>query len=511
MYSVADAYLDAFKAPARQITGSVACETDNGAIDIAPDGSLIKFTIEKTSPNGKLFGFAVSQKITIEALGILDTIKKGNKLIPTLGSKDYTDEAIDLPYFYVDTIEFNKVKNTTTIVGYDFLHKLDSIPINKFEITYPIYALNYALDIVEPLGGYVVFEGINQLIKSEPNLDGHESARSVLIALAEFTGSICYVEHGDTIKFRSMQPTDFTDVLTADDYYNLTIGEVVTLSKVASGTELGENIETGEDGFTQVIWENPFLNLNDEAQAFLETIGNKVRNLTGTNYTLEWRGCPAYELGDFIILQEKDGTAQYTHYLNETLEYNGGLKATSEWVSGGGEDIEAAPTSITTTMKQTSAKVDKINQEITLLAKKVDESDAGALSEEVAQLKITTDQISAKVSENTTDIEKVERTVETTLTSENLSLLVGSSINSITTTTGFTFDSSGLNITKNDASTSTNIDENGMTIYSTTGEALLDVDDKGITAINLTANEFLTIGPAIFRAKSDGTIGCYWR
>jgi hypothetical protein len=104
MYDVSDRYLDAFKAPARHITGKVECETESGTITMAPNGSLVNFIIEKTAPKGKLFGFAVSQKITIEAIGILDSIKRGDKLVPSIESLDYTDDVVLMPHFYVDTV-----------------------------------------------------------------------------------------------------------------------------------------------------------------------------------------------------------------------------------------------------------------------------------------------------------------------------------------------------------------------------------------------------------------------
>jgi sporulation protein YlmC with PRC-barrel domain len=47
--------------------------------------------------------------------------------------------------------------------------------------------------------------------------------------------------------------------------------------------------------------------------------GLNVINLSTVDYDIEWRGCPAYEIGDFVILQDKEGNANYSYYLNETL------------------------------------------------------------------------------------------------------------------------------------------------------------------------------------------------
>lgn len=537
MYNVSDSYLDAFKAPSRHIYGQVECQTQNGSITMAPNGSLIKFSIEKTAPKGKLFGFAVSQKITIEAIGIFENIKRGDKLIPSIESTDYNTDVVLLPYFYVDTVEVNKVKNRTTINGYDILHKLDSVPISEFTFTYPVFALNYALDILEPVGGYCEFNGINQLIREQPNLNGTESARSVLAALAEYTGSICYVSHGDTVKFRGMGGEDFTDVLTADDYFDLTIGEVIRLTEIVSATELGDNYTYGSEGFTQIMWENPFLNMNDDVAALVEAIGNKVLNTSTTAYTLSWRGCPAYELGDFVILQEKDGTAQYVRYLNEIITYGGGLKVTSEWEPVEGEVANAAPTTLGETLKNVFAKVDKVNKQISLVVqeevKKQVESGAldGPIGEivddKMSEIQIDTDSIELSVLQKTQDyvndemsdvredLNEIKQEVSMTLSKEDVEILIENSqtsnAQSVTTATGYTFNQDGLTISRTGTALSTQITEDGMTIYRNDDEILV-ADNQGVKATNLHATTYLIVGlNSRFEDYDNGKrTGCFW-
>ena len=538
MYNISDSYLDAYKAPARHIVGRVECQTQNGLVNMESNGSLIKFTIEKTSPKGKLFGFAISQKITIEAIGILDTIKRGDKLIPSIESADHNEEEVLLPHFYVDTVELNKVNNRTTINGYDILHKLDSIPISNFEFTYPVFALNYALDILEPIGGYVEFDGINQLIREQPNLSGTETARSVLTALAEYTGSICYVSQEDRVKFRSIKPEDFTDVLTADDYFDLTIGEEVRLHRVASSTELGDNYAYGDEGFTQVIWENPFINMSDNVSGILETIGNQVLNTSSVSYTLSWRGCPAYELGDFVILQEKDGTAQYARYLNESITYGGGLKATSEWDPGDNEVIDAAPSNLGEMLKSVYAKVDKVNKEIELVvSEKIEEAlkegeinatIESIVDEKMSSIEIDTEGITQTVMNQTqelidTNMDGIEDQIQTLreevsmgLTAEDVKIIISQTVDtseatSVTTSTGFTFNEEGLEVSKSGSEMTTLITEDGMTVYRD-DDAVLIADNVGVQAENLHATTYLIIGlNSRFEDYDEGQrTGCFW-
>lgn len=53
-------YLEAYKAPYREIKGSIICNHNGANYEIGADTNLKSFKIEKTSPQGKFFGFAVS-------------------------------------------------------------------------------------------------------------------------------------------------------------------------------------------------------------------------------------------------------------------------------------------------------------------------------------------------------------------------------------------------------------------------------------------------------------------
>ena len=105
-------YLNSYKAAARQVTGRVSYTLDGTDYVIRPDGTLSKIIIEKSSPQGKLFGFAVSQKLTVEVLGILE-LPKGTRLIPEIFIKD-SEDIVELPYFLLaGPDEFPRAANST--------------------------------------------------------------------------------------------------------------------------------------------------------------------------------------------------------------------------------------------------------------------------------------------------------------------------------------------------------------------------------------------------------------
>jgi len=105
-----------------------------------------------------------------------------------------------------------------------------------------------------------------------------------------------------------------------------------------------------------------------------------------------------------------------------------------------------------------------------LLASKTDET-----AEEVSRLSLTTGEINASVSSTRESIEEltenlntIHEEVETKVTSTAVDIAIKSAldngIDKVTTSTGFTFNADGLNITKSNTDISTRISENGMVV-----------------------------------------------
>jgi hypothetical protein len=538
MFAISDATLAAYKSQARNLTGYVSIRsTKTGTTtQLLPNRELVKFTIEKTSPTGKLFGFAVSQKITIEITGTT-TAQKGFLIIPVIYPKDRSEYELTLPYFYVDTVEFNKVKNITTIVGYDYLHKLDSIAISKVAIVYPTTAQAYAEAVLRAAGGGAIdgFEGINHTINEAPNVSPTASCREVLAALAEFTGSICYVTYGNMIRFRAMESETVADTITPADYFDLTVGsEYVQLSLIGNINEFDSDVYYyGTAGFSQIFRENPFM-YRDDAGAIVNAIGAKVIGVHLLQYNLQWRGCPAYELGDYLALQDKNGGTYYIRLLNETWTFDGGLRANSEWIETESESMDLAPKGVSSTIKNTMAKVDKINSEISLVVETVNSYDVKieeiegtvkTYDERISEIEVNTEGIELVVKSNEETIQRVDdlqynveelsKEVALAVTEDEVSIMLqqevaNNGVTSVTTTTGYTFGRDGLRINKSGTTLETTITEDGMRVTDA-GEERLTANSEGVTANKFTANTYLSIqGNIIFTEYGSDRMGCFW-
>lgn len=136
------------------------------------------------------------------------------------------------------------------------------------------------------------------------------------------------------------------------------------------------------------------------------------------------------------------------------------------------------------------------------------ESETKTLNETVTSLQLGADSISASVKsleENvirttdglTNDISIIQEQVNLAMTSEDVKIEIQNQLingtNKVSTTTGYTFDEDGLNISKSDSEMKTQITEDGMKIYKNS-EVMLTANNQGVDAKNLHATTYLIIG-----------------
>lgn len=136
------------------------------------------------------------------------------------------------------------------------------------------------------------------------------------------------------------------------------------------------------------------------------------------------------------------------------------------------------------------------------------ESETKTLNETVTSLQLGADSINASVKsleETVTrtsdglanDISIIQEQVNLAMTSEDVKIEIQNQLingtNKVSTTTGYTFDEDGLNISKSDSEMKTQITEDGMKIYKN-DDIMLTANNQGVDAKNLHATTYLIIG-----------------
>ena len=151
-----------------------------------------------------------------------------------------------------------------------------------------------------------------------------------------------------------------------------------------------------------------------------------------------------------------------------------------------------------------------------------------ANKEAISTLQINADSISASVKQveesmaDTVDginqnIETLTNRVDATMTATDVQLEIQSAlangITEVTTTTGFTFNETGLTVNKSDSEMSTTITEDGM-IVKKNDEDMLTCNNQGVNAVNLHATTYLIIGTNSrfenFECGGRPCTACFW-
>lgn len=531
MQTVTTLYSVAINAQRRSIQAILDLYTGDALTDSFQSDRIVNIEVQRTGEPSKFFGFGVSHKATIK---LLDrnrelNITKENYFKLQLGVETLSGiEYKSFPKFFVTEVTRDEKTNELTITAYDALEKTTVHTVSELDIAAPYTIRQYADALAIALTGSSIFDtDISTFGLEYPegaNLEGTETFRDVLNAIAEATQTIYYIGFDDLIHFRRLDNT-LNKSITKDIYMDLTSGINRTLQTIASVTELGDNISASTEtaGETQYIRNNPFWELREDVATLVDDAVAAIGDIAIQEFSCQWRGDPALEPGDKIAYITKDDEVLYSYLINDTITYNGGLQQKTDWEFTKTEETPTNPSSLGEVIKQTYAKVDKANKQVEILVSEVDEN-----SSAIAAIQANTESISASVSAVekankdaidtvNKDIGDLTKKVEATITSEDVKLEISSAlengVDKVVTSTGFTFNEEGLTINKTGSEMTTNIDEDGMSVYRD-NEEVLTADNQGVTAYNLHAKTYLIVGESSrfedYENEGETRTGCFW-
>ena len=512
----------------RHITGKVELYEGSTLLATYTHNDRIKsFTIERVGEDSKFFGFGICQRLNLKLID-----KDRELTITTANSfKVYLNENDVFPTFFVTEVNRDENTNELSITAYDAINKATEHAVAELGlVNYTVGEFATSLAIYLGLSGYITKIGQGDLsafdtyYEGGANFDGSETLREALNAISEITQTIYYINNLNQIVFKRLEiegEADYT--IDKSRYITLSSKTNRRLTKLIHATELGDNLVVQLDmsGSTQVIYDNPFWNLREDAPTLLEQALAVVGGLTINQFDCHWRGDTAVSIGDKIALTTKDNDIVYSYLLNDTVEYDGALNQKTMWnFTENNGDISANPTSVGDALKDTFAKVDKVNRTIDLVASETSEN-----GKKIAEIGITTDSITQTVTRHETssresfdavyeEMDSLTKKVEQSITADDLTIVVKkeleNGVTSVTTATEFTFNEEGLRIGKTGSEMETIITEDGMTVFRD-DTAVLTADNTGVNAIDLHASTYLWIGKnSRFEDYIDTRTGCFW-
>lgn len=535
------AFNDLFSYPVRYVSAKVELYEGSTLADTYNQYYALKnLTIERVAEEGKFFGFGICQRLNVH---LVDKdryihITTADSMKPYFSVGDL-DPISNFPTFNVSEVHRDENTNELSVTAYDALYKaaahtVAEIGLGNEQPEGVIISYTYS-DIINAIcaelgiSGLVIPRGFETIFMHDRhinggNFEGSELFRDALNAIAETTQTIYYLNSLNQLVFKELDK-DGEPVFTIDKekYITLKSGDNRRLATLCHTTELGDNVSasTTETGSTQYIRDNPFWNLSDSVDAFLTTALAIIGGLTINEFECKWRGNPLLEIGDKIALVTKDNKTVTSYVLDDVIEYDGSFSQNTRWSYGDSEDEgNDNPASLGDVLKQTYARVDKVNKQIDLVV-----SETAANTEAISNLQLDTEGIHASVSKIEEDvvasleglneeISTLTTRVDASITSEDVTIAIQSElekgVDKVTTSTGFTFNEEGLTVSKSDSEMTTRITEDGMTVYKNE-EAVLTANNAGVNAVNLHATTYLIIGTNSRFEDYDGNrTGCFW-
>ena len=426
-----------------------------------------------------------------EIIGGADTINSAKFGVKAPGEVDYNYKSFGT--YIIKAQKYDDDANTLNLECYDLM--LQSMIPYDLTLDYENgVTVKDLLDAVcDRFGwtkGYTTFTNSGIAIDEE-KFDSSYTFRDVLDQIAQVAAGVIAFK-GDALCV--LYPTDTGEIIDASNLRTLTIGEKYgpVNSVVIARTPQEDNIyaydeeSVAENGLTEVKIENNQI-MDSHREDFIDAILARVNGLEFWLYDMQSFGIGYLDLCDTFILETMDGKQHKTIMLSDELQISQSLaeNASLEAPAATETDYKAASTT-DKVLNKTILKVDKQAQEISSLVSKTEtvENAVTGLREDVTKMSeilVDEDSINFKISE-----------------------AIGG-IDSVKTSTGYTFDKNGLNISKSDSEIHNRLDHTGMYVTRSNDEILV-ANNNGVTALNLTSRQFLIVGDnSRFENYDNGT------
>ena len=547
-------HLEALNNPVRHIIAKVELYEGSTLVDTFSYSDALKsITIERIGEDSLFFGFGICQKLNVklrnENNNIETTTAHSFKVYFAYEGGEYISNT---PTFNITETHKDEITNELSVTAYDILYKASAHNVEQLDLASIIMLFDdegnqdqtqsISYDIMKFADACAAIIGAPSLLirglgadevcfdtyfTEGANLDGSETVRDALDMVAEATQTIYYIDANDNLVFRRLDVNgepEFT--IDKSKYFDLKSGDNKRLKRIHSVTELGDDVfaEIEANGSTQFVRDNCFWDINENVHEYLEAAIAVVGGMTINQFECSWRGNYLLEIGDKLGIINKNNEQDISYLLDDTIEYDGGLREKTQWkyTKTDTEGVDN-PSTLGDALKQTFARVDKINKEIELQGNQI-EINAGNISgiivnQESISNSVTNieNRLDGTLDNIYGDIDSIMSKVESIMTSEELLIkiqqIIDNGFDSITTSTGFTFDENGLTISKTGSDIKTTITEDGMTIYNNETE-VLKADNEGVKAYNLHATTYLIIGENSrfedYQKNGEDRTGCFW-
>ena len=269
-------------------------------------------------------------------------------------------EYVPMGTFYVTKSDPDRNGKKTTVEARDSFVFLENLYVS--ELSYPAKIRDVALEIANKSGSVINETNFSMISSSMIAKPIGYTYRQAMGLIAQFQAG--YVRFNRLNQLEVMQLVDPEFSISPAEYFQRGLvknelmyqigGILCTISvQKASGTEQ-VTLKSGSNTGPQIVLENKVM-----TQDLLDSIYQKIKNINFYPFSLKWRGNPALETGDWLMLTDRDGIEFKTPNLSYTLNFKGGLTASSSAnTNSSAQTISVYAKPLEQTLKEFSSRID---------------------------------------------------------------------------------------------------------------------------------------------------------
>ena len=284
-------------------------------------------------PGGTCAG---SGKITFTS--IITTFNKLDKIYPEIGLLvDETYEWVKMGEYFINDIEIDRNRNTTTLDLMDGMFKLNREHIT--DLTYPAEIRNVVKEIclktgIELANEYMDITSMNYRIEQIPK-NKKMTFRDVLSLATQMLGMSCFFNREGKLEIKEL--TDSGITISADSYFmhGLTKSEVQYQIAGITCKKDQETLTVGMRTGRSLELDNLFM-----SQTILDNLYHKIKDIRYYPFNLNYQGHLLLDVGQWVTIKTNTGETFKSPILSQSFTFKGGLRGRISADSKSGNDAQ---------------------------------------------------------------------------------------------------------------------------------------------------------------------------
>lgn len=312
----------------------------NGKTYSATDINSLKYDSGAYTGDTFAIGSTYSNSVQIEFSHLIENLKLGMEVLPSIGiktSKGYIYEPLGV-FIISSEIKMDRNNNLTSISASDRFCGLEGS--YKSKLAYPAKVLDVIAEICAQSGVKANVDDLARLPHQAdlPSAITGQTYRKALGWIAQLYAGYATFDRKGLFTIRTIAEPNYELDPSQYEQAGLTKNEapykisgiqcqttITTKTRDGEDTDETKTYQVGDSNGSQIKLENNIMTPDR-----LTNIWEQIKDINFYPFSLNWFGNPAIETGDWLKLQDKQGNKFIVPNNSYTLDFNGGLSATSK-------------------------------------------------------------------------------------------------------------------------------------------------------------------------------------